>query len=155
MACRGLNLLSAWRQSRGAVQPLDPRGLPFAYLAVTAVRAAAKFTAAARCGGDWRLFALAGVLGGLLWLAARGAPEGRLAGWLLTAALGWRVMPAFWTARRDGTPGAIRVAVRTGVLSLVLLDAVLGAVYAGTWYALLVLAAAFVAGWLARQFAVT
>jgi 4-hydroxybenzoate polyprenyltransferase len=155
-ACRGLNLLLGMAAGPAVLSShWGIAVLPFAYIwAVTSV-SRGEVHGGGRDAATGALFALAGVLGGLLWLSVQGAPDGRLAAWLLTAALAWRVMPAFWAARREGTPGTIRVAVRTGVLSLVLLDAVLGAVYAGTWYALLVLAAAFVAGWLARQFAVT
>ena len=41
------------------------------------------------------------------------------------------------------------------MLSLVLLDAVIAAAYAGMIYSLAVLATALLAGWLARLFAVT
>ena len=41
------------------------------------------------------------------------------------------------------------------MLSLVLLDAVLGAVYAGALYSAAILVTALTAGWLARRFAVT
>ena len=83
------------------------------------------------------------------------AASNAIAAAVLLLALGWRVLPAYWRAWQSTAPGDARAAVRTGVLSLVLLDAVLSAVYAGSWYALGVLAAAVAAGWLARQFAVT
>jgi 4-hydroxybenzoate polyprenyltransferase len=56
---------------------------------------------------------------------------------------------------RRPAPDTIRVAVRTGVLSLVLLDAVIGAVYAGAAYSAAILVVGLAAGWLARRFAVT
>jgi 4-hydroxybenzoate polyprenyltransferase len=74
---------------------------------------------------------------------------------VLVAALAWRVLPAFWAARRQPHPGTIRAAVKRGVLSLVLVDATIGAAYAGPTYAAVILATALVAGWLARWFAVT
>ncbi|MCC7008139.1 MAG: UbiA-like protein EboC [Acidobacteria bacterium] len=74
---------------------------------------------------------------------------------VLTAAFTWRVVPPFWQAYRQPAPAAIRQAVKRGVLSLVLLDAVLAAAYAGPACALAVIATGLVAGYLARFFAVT
>jgi 4-hydroxybenzoate polyprenyltransferase len=74
---------------------------------------------------------------------------------LLVGLLSWRVLPPFWRAIAMPDAAAIRLAVRTGVLSLVLLDAVIAAAYAGMIYSLAVLATAVLAGWLARRFAVT
>jgi 4-hydroxybenzoate polyprenyltransferase len=155
-ACRALNLLLGVASTPAALSShWQIALLPFAYIwAVTSV-SRGEVHGGGRRAAAGALLVLAAVLGGLLWVSFQGFPDGRLAAWLLTGALAWRVMPAFWRAFQEGAPGTIRAAVRTGVLSLVLLDAVLGAVYAGTWYALVVLAAAFAAGWLARQFAVT
>jgi 4-hydroxybenzoate polyprenyltransferase len=77
------------------------------------------------------------------------------AGVAITAVLAWRVLPAFWGAYRAPEPGPIRHAIRTGVLSLVLLDAVIGATYGGALYSLAILATGLVASSLARLFAVT
>ena len=74
---------------------------------------------------------------------------------VLVGALAWRVLPPFWAARHQPHPGTIRAAVKRGVLSLVLVDATIGAAYAGPTYAAVILATALVAGWLARWFAVT
>jgi 4-hydroxybenzoate polyprenyltransferase len=76
-------------------------------------------------------------------------------GWALALILGWRVLPPIWRAYGDSQPVLIRNAVKTGVLSLVLLDAVTAAAYAGTYYGLLLLTSAVLAGRLARFFAVT
>jgi 4-hydroxybenzoate polyprenyltransferase len=73
----------------------------------------------------------------------------------LTAWLAWRVLPAFARAAITAAPADIRRAVRTGVLSLVLLDAVIAASYAGIINSLAVLATGLLAWWLARLFAVT
>ena len=69
----------------------------------------------------------------------------RLAQWLC----------CFWRVYRDPAPAGIRQAVRTGVLSLVLVDATLAAAYAGPFFGAVVLATAVVAAGLARLFAVT
>jgi hypothetical protein len=77
------------------------------------------------------------------------------AGMALTAVLGWRVLPPFAAAYRQPEALQIRRAIRTGVLSLVILDAVIGTTYAGPLYGALILATGVVAGALARVFAVT
>ena len=74
---------------------------------------------------------------------------------MLLLILGWRVLPPFLEARRTPMPGPIRTAVKRGVLSLVLVDAVISAAYAGPFYAAAVVLTAFLAGSLARRFAVT
>jgi 4-hydroxybenzoate polyprenyltransferase len=94
------------------------------------------------------------VLAALLALAlSRGG--GSWAGVAFTGMLAWRVLPAFWGAYRTPEPGPIRHAIRTGVLSLVLLDAVIGATYGGAAYSLVIVATGLVASSLARLFAVT
>lgn len=152
-ACRGLNLLLGIAAAPAVLSSeWELAFLPFLYIwAVTAV-SRGEVHGGRRGTAAMSLAALVIVLGGLLTLAA---VAGVIAGVVLTFGLAWRVIPAFWGAWREGTPERIRLAVRTGVLSLVLLDAVIGAVYAGARYALLLLAAALLAGWLARQFAVT
>jgi 4-hydroxybenzoate polyprenyltransferase len=77
------------------------------------------------------------------------------AGLVLTAVLGARLLPPYLDVWRHPAADRIRQAVRTGVLSLVLVDAVLGAVYAGAIYSVAILGTALTAGWLARRFAVT
>ena len=74
---------------------------------------------------------------------------------LLVYTFGFRVLRPFWWAWRSDHPQAVRNAVRAGVLSLTLLDAILATLYAGTLYGLLVLALSAVAYGLARLFAVT
>jgi 4-hydroxybenzoate polyprenyltransferase len=102
------------------------------------------------------LISLGVVLLALTGLSLRALPSaGGAAGVALTALLGWRLLPAYASVWRQPHAEAIRQAVRIGVLSLVLLDAVLGAVYAGPVYCAVILAVAFVAGSLARRFAVT
>ena len=76
-------------------------------------------------------------------------------GLALVALFAGRVLPPFIKAFQHPEPPVIRNAVRTGVLSLVLLDAVIGGVFAGPLYSLLILATAILAIGLARLFAVT
>jgi 4-hydroxybenzoate polyprenyltransferase len=72
-----------------------------------------------------------------------------LAFWLI------RVVPAFLRAFRTLMPGDIRAAVKAGVLSLVILDATIAALYGGPWYGLVVLALYVPAILLAKLVAVT
>jgi 4-hydroxybenzoate polyprenyltransferase len=74
---------------------------------------------------------------------------------LLAALLVWRIGPAFVRAWRTGVPRDVRMAVRAGVLSLVLIDAALAAAYAGMIYAVGIIVVSLAAGRLARAFAVT
>jgi 4-hydroxybenzoate polyprenyltransferase len=106
--------------------------------------------------GLFALISLSLVLVALLAVAAAsGRGSGSWAGMAFTLALGWRVLPPFWTAYQTPEPGPIRHAIRTGVLSLVLVDAAIGATFGGALYSALILATGFVAVSLARLFAVT
>jgi 4-hydroxybenzoate polyprenyltransferase len=93
------------------------------------------------------LLALTGVT-----MIAEASPAAAL---LLTGLLAWRVLPAFWSAWRRPAPLTIRSAVRNGVLSLVLLDAALGAAFGGAAWGAIILGTGLAAAWLARRFAVT
>jgi len=83
--------------------------------------------------------------------------RGVRAAWCLpfVAALLFRNFGPFRSAFHSLTPAAIRHAVKTGILSLILLNASLAAVFAGPWYAVGVLALYVPATLLARLFAVT
>jgi 4-hydroxybenzoate polyprenyltransferase len=83
--------------------------------------------------------------------------EGLRAGWCLpfAAALLFRNFGPFRSAFHSLTPSAIRGAVKTGILSLILLNASLAAVFAGPWYAVGVLLLYVPATLLAKFFAVT
>jgi 4-hydroxybenzoate polyprenyltransferase len=100
------------------------------------------------------LISLSAALLGLTLVAVRSGVNA-VPALILVSALAWRVGPAFVDARRRPEPAVIRTAVKRGVLSLVLVDAVIGAAYAGPTYAAVILATALVAGLLARWFAVT
>ncbi|MEP0799965.1 UbiA-like protein EboC [Funiculus sociatus] len=66
-----------------------------------------------------------------------------------------RVLPAFVKAAREPTPDLIRVAVKAGVLSLIVLDATVAAGFASLPYGLLVLSLLPISMILAQIFAVT
>jgi 4-hydroxybenzoate polyprenyltransferase len=69
--------------------------------------------------------------------------------------LAYRVAPNLWRACRAPGPANIRRAVKSGVLSVIVLDAAIAAGFAGPWYGAGVLALLGLAGILARPFAVT
>jgi 4-hydroxybenzoate polyprenyltransferase len=153
--CRGLNLLlGVAAVPAGLASAWHLAFLPVLYItAVTAVSRGevhgGRPTIAA-----FALISLSLVLIGLLLLALT-HPVPSWAGAAVTLVLGWRVLPAFWAAYRDPIPATIRRAIRTGVLSLVVLDAAIAATYAGALYALVILATGLGAAWLARIFSVT
>ena len=154
-ACRGLNLLLGVAAVPAALaERWELALLPFFYIWAVTVVSRGEVHGGRAGAAIFALVALFAVFVALLALAIQSS-AGRLAAVALTLLLVGRVGPPFWRASVDPRPEIIRHAVKTGVLSLVLLDAALSAVYAGTWYALIVLTAALLAGWLARQFAVT
>ncbi|HEY3458328.1 MAG TPA: UbiA-like protein EboC [Bryobacteraceae bacterium] len=96
------------------------------------------------------------VAGFVLFLALV-VSQGVHAAWCLpfAVALLLRIAGPLGRAFRSLTPEAIRHAIKTGVLSLILLNASLAAVFAGPWYAVGVLLLYVPAMLLARLFAVT
>jgi 4-hydroxybenzoate polyprenyltransferase len=153
--CRALNLMLGV----AAVPTVLPQTwflalIPFIYIVAVTALSRGEVLGGDRRVAAFALLSLSFVLITLLALAVGPGPEALLAV-ALTIVLGWRILPPFWQAYR--TPGAspIRHAIKTGVLSLVLVDAVIGAAYAGVLYGLVILATAVVAGLLSRVFAVT
>jgi 4-hydroxybenzoate polyprenyltransferase len=155
--CRAGNLMlgvAALPQALAWAWPLA--GLPLAYISAVTAVSRGEVRGGKRAVASVALISLFFVLVALLWLSAGGAGRGvSPAGLVLTALLGGRLLPPFVEVWQKPEAGTIRAAVRAGVLSLVLLDAVLGAVYAGAVYSAAILATALTAGWLARRFAVT
>lgn len=152
--CRGLNLMLGVAAAPAMLAIAWPLALlPIVYIAAVTAVSRGEVAGGRRGIVAFALISLIVVLAALAWLSLSGVS--RWWGSLLTAGLAWRVLPAFWAAYQDPVPARIRIAVRTGVLSLVLLDAVIGAAYGGFVYSLVILVTALVAGYLARAFAVT
>jgi 4-hydroxybenzoate polyprenyltransferase len=152
--CRALNLLLGM----AAVPAIVERFWPLAFIPLVYIAGVTTLSRGEVRGGTRHaaLLALLAVFAALLALASVAiASDQRVAGSMLTLAAVWRIAPPFWKAWQLPEPGVIRAAVKRGVLSLVLIDAAIGAAFAGPVYAALVLATAVVAGWLARRFAVT
>jgi 4-hydroxybenzoate polyprenyltransferase len=155
-ACRALNLMLGMTIQPGALERHGWLGLlPLVYIAGVTVLSRGEVA-----GGKRPVALLALTMVGFVtvtagWLALRAHQTVIWWASLLAVAFAARVLPPYWAAWRDPSAGPIRAAVRRGVLSLVLLDAVIAAAYADIMVSLAVLATAFLAGWLARLFAVT
>jgi 4-hydroxybenzoate polyprenyltransferase len=154
--CRGLNLLLGVAAAPAMLHSAWPLGLvPLTYIAAVTAVSRGEVHGGGRKVGLAALISLILVVVALVALAARAHGSGSWAGIALALALGWRVLPAFWAAYQSPQPGPIRDAIRTGVLSLVLLDAAIGATFGGPLYSVAILATGLVAVSLARLFAVT
>lgn len=153
--CRALNLLLGVAAAPAALAEAWPlAAIPLLYIAgVTALSRGEVHGGTGRVAA-MALISLSAAMLGLTLVALRSGVNA-VPALILVSALAWRVMPAFVDARRRPEPAVIRSAVKRGVLSLVLVDATIGAAYAGPTYAAVILATAVVAGLLARWFAVT
>ena len=153
--CRALNLLLGV----AAVPAVLPQAWPLAFIPLFYIGGVTALSRGEVHGGSARiavfaLISLSAALVGLVIVALQSASHA-LPAVLIAAAAVWRVVPAFVKASRTQLPDPIRFAVKRGVLSLVLIDAAIGTAYAGPIYGAIILATAFLAGWLARSFAVT
>jgi 4-hydroxybenzoate polyprenyltransferase len=154
-ACRALNLLLGVAAVPAAVTGAWPLALiPLFYIAGVTALSRGEVRGGSRRIAIFALISLSAALLALLGVALRSGDRVMPAS-VLAIVLVWRVAPPFWSASRTPVPGVIRTAVKRGVLSLVLVDATIGAAYAGPVYAALILATGLVASGLARRFAVT
>lgn len=154
--CRGLNLLLGV----AAVPATLAGSWPIALISVVYIAAVTTVSRGEVHGGKARaaavaLISLGGVLAALTVIGLGAGGRGKIPALVLTALLGYRILPPFWRVLNDPGPLVIRRAVQTGVLSLVVVDAAISAAYAGPYYGAAVLATALVAGSLARLFSVT
>jgi 4-hydroxybenzoate polyprenyltransferase len=153
--CRGLNLVLGIAAVPATLSGHWPLALlSFVYIAAVTAVSRGEVHGGKRGVAAPALISLTGVVAALAVIAL-GSGSRAIPAFALTIALGWRVLPAFWRVYTDSRPASIRRAVKAGVLSLVLVDAVLSTAYAGPLYGALVLATAVVAGLLARLFPVT
>jgi 4-hydroxybenzoate polyprenyltransferase len=153
--CRGLNLLLGMSANSSALRVYWPLGfLPVLYIAAVTTVSRGEVHGGRTGVATFALISLGAVLLGLSIIAAD-STSGRFAALVVIAVLAYRVLPPYWQVRKAPQPAVIRRAVRAGVLSLVLLDAAIGASYAGPLYAAGILAVGLVAGLLARLFSVT
>lgn len=153
--CRGLNLLLGVTAAGHIASPrMVLAAIPLCYIAgITSLsRGEVKggTRAAALISSGWLAAAA------LLFIVAA-VLEGPRAAWCVPffAALVWRLFGPFRRAFGSLAPDRIRAAVRTGILSLILLNASLAALFAGPWYAVGILLLYVPAMLLAKLFAVT
>ena len=154
-SCRGLNLLLGMVANPSAcVSHWFVPVLPLAYIAGVTLLSTGEVH-----GGSRRISCLSAVLmgGGGFGIAAAGAnPDFNV--WRVVpflALLAWRLSPALWRACVTPEPVYIRVGVKAGILSLVLLDSAIAAGYAGWLYGGGLLVLMLSASRLARLFPVT
>ncbi len=154
-ACRALNLLLGMAAVPAVIAGSWPLTLiPLVYIAAVTGVSRGEVHGGKRGTARLALISLGGVIIALAALSAR-AGAGRIGGLAVTLLLAWRVLPPFWRVYEDSAPVRVREAVKAGVLSLVLVDATLGAAYGGPLYGAVVLATAVMAAGLARLFSVT
>jgi hypothetical protein len=153
--CRGLNLLLGISAAPSALSAWWFLAfVPIGYIAGITVMSRGEVK-----GGSRRSVLLAGALYAVVFgaiLALGYAAEFRWpwAG-LMLIFLGIRILPAVWRAWKCPDAPHLRAAVRSGVLSLIVLDAAIAAGFAGPGYGFAVLALLAFAALLARTFAVT
>ena len=152
--CRACNLLLGVAAVPEALRDQWPIAvIPFLYIAAVTALSRGEVHGGRTGSATFALVSLSAALSALAVVAFR-AGQALVAG-IVLALLVWRVMPPFVEARRVPEPQRIRHAVKRGVLSLVLVNAVIGTAYAGPAYGALILATAVAAALLARLFAVT
>jgi 4-hydroxybenzoate polyprenyltransferase len=155
-ACRGLNLMLGMTIAPGALAEHAGLGLlPLAYIAGVTVLSRGEVAGGKRPVALLAFALVGSVIGAAGWISLHGGKSLQWWAPFLVLVMAYRVLPPYWAAWQAPDPVRIRAAVRRGVLSLALLDAVIAAAYADIMVSLAVLATAFLAGWLARQFAVT
>jgi 4-hydroxybenzoate polyprenyltransferase len=151
--CRGLNLLLGVAAVPTAIASAWPLTiLPLVYITAVTALSRGEVHGGRREVAAFALISLGLVLIALLVVAGM---HRSLAAAVLTIVLGLVLLPLVWRAYRTPDAVTIRRAIRGGVLLLAVMDAALGAAYAGNVYSLLILATATVAGRLARLFPVT
>lgn len=154
-SCRGLDLLLGVSASTDALfERPYVAAIPLAYIAGVTLLSSGEVHGGNRpqvCfSAAMGVAALAGVI-----IIASPYPARIGAAGLVLGLLTWRTAPAFYRAYMKPGAAEIRAAVKTGVLCLVFLDASIAAAYQGLWYALGIVALAFLPWGLARFFPVT
>jgi 4-hydroxybenzoate polyprenyltransferase len=153
--CRALNLclgMAAMPEALASTWPLA--SIPWLYIGAVTTVSRGEVYGGRRQSATVALFLLVVACVALLAVAVRSGAH-RPYAVALAIAFAWKTIPPFWRARQSLSPEDVRTAVKNGILMLVALDATIGAGYAGPVWAILIVAVGFLAGWLARLFAVT
>lgn len=153
--CRGGNLLLGVSAVPATVTSLWFLSLiPIVYIAAITMISRGEVHGSNRAAlwGGVGMYAL--VIGGLLALAIGLSVSAEVVVPFLLL-LGFLIYPPLLRALRSNEPRLIGLAVKAGVLSLIVLDAALAATFGGWVYGLLVLMLLPLSRWLATRFAVT
>ena len=153
--CRGGNLLLGVSAVPAMVSSLWFLSLiPIVYISAITMISRGEVHGGSRAGlwGGISMYSL--VLGALLTIAIALAVSVEVVIPFLLL-WGFLIYPPLLRAIRGNEPRLIGLAVKAGVLSLIVLDAALAAIFAGWAYGLLVLLLLPVSRWLATRFAVT
>lgn len=128
--------------------------MPLAYIVAVTAISQGEVEGGKRQTGVLAITLVFGVLAGVFGLATFSAYHGL---WALPFAVLFAglVLPPFFKATQDPSPATVRQAVKSGVLSLIVLDAAIAAGFAGWPYGLAVLGLLPLSILLARVFAVT
>lgn len=153
--CRGLNLLLGLSASPLLLgQHWFLMLLPIGYIAAITAVSRGEVHGGSRTTGRAAIGLLVAVIGGLVAAMTAQSSRGLLA-LPFVLYFAWRVVPAFYRASESPQAEHIRAAVKAGVLSVVALDAALGAAYAGPIAGGIILTLLPVSGWLAKTYSVT
>lgn len=149
--CRALNLLLGVAAVPAAIATRLPLALlPLVYVAAVTAVSRGEVRGGKREVAFVSLAAISAVIASLILIGLHSPLALAITGLLV-----WRVIPPFFCVYREPVPRLIRVAVRAGVLSLVLLNAAIAASFSNVLYSLIILGIAVLASLLARAFAVT
>lgn len=149
--CRALNLLLGVAAVPAAIATRLPLALlPLVYIAAVTAVSRGEVRGGKRRVAFLSLAAICAVIASLILIGIR-SPLALV----IVALLAWRVIPPFFRAYKEPVPRLIRLAVRAGVLSLVLLNAAIAASFSNVLYSLIILGIAVLAALLARAFSVT
>jgi 4-hydroxybenzoate polyprenyltransferase len=153
--CRGLNLLLGLT----AVAEAPLMHWPVALITLCYIAGITSLSRGEVRGGTRTAASLSAgwLAGSLIALAMVVSSEGRKVEFALPffALLLYRIAGPFWRAFRTLNALEIRAAIKAGILSLIVLDASIAAIFAGPWYGAAVLLLYVPAMLLAKLFAVT
>ena len=159
--CRGGNLLLGVSALPIMVQErLYLAAIPILYITAITLISRGEVHGGSRIAGFISLGLLALVCGGLIELSpmsGAGAVSSYEVSLMLPFGVFWAmsVFPAFMNATREPSPELIRIAVRSGVISLIALDSAIAAGFSHWMYGLVILSLLPLSRLLAKQFAVT
>ena len=154
--CRGLNLVLGLSADTNVLAHWWPLSLlPFFYIVAITTLSRGEVHGGSRATSGLTLALVLTVLLCLFTLSVASSLPHKAAFWPFAALFVWKVGPPFWRAWREPLAVRIRTAVHAGVISLVILDACLAALFGGVVEGAALLSLSVLSAELARFFAVT